>query len=198
MKRFAIAALMMGFAIVSPAMAKEHRGGHPTAHMSRPSAHMARRPSMHIGAHRPVAAHHRSFHVSSHRASHHRPRYHHGRYHAHHATHHATRHEVRHAVRHAEHKALHRYAKVRRFIHASRRFHVGAYRRPNGWYAHRWVIGDRLPRGWFARDYWLSDWAIYGLWAPIDGLIWVRVGPDAMLVDPVTGEVIAVDYGLFF
>jgi Ni/Co efflux regulator RcnB len=200
MKRFAIAALLLGFAVISPAAAKEHRGGgsHPTSHMSRPTPHMGHRPTMRSRAYRPAASHHRSFHISSHRAAHHRPTYHSPRHRAHHTVHHAARHEVRHAVRHAEHKALHRYAKVRRSMHARHRFHAGAYRRPNGWYTHRWVIGERLPRGWFARDYWLTDWAIYGLWAPIDGLIWVRVGPDAMLIDPATGEVVAVDYGLFY
>jgi Ni/Co efflux regulator RcnB len=60
------------------------------------------------------------------------------------------------------------------------------------------VIGNRLPRGWFVRDYWLTDWAIYGLWAPVDGLVWVRVGPDAMLIDPDTGEVVGVEYAAFF
>ena len=79
-----------------------------------------------------------------------------------------------------------------------RRFHAGVYRRPGGWYAHHWTIGERLPRGWFARDYWINDWAIYGLWAPVDGLIWVRVGPDATLVDPASGAVVGVEYGLFF
>jgi Ni/Co efflux regulator RcnB len=200
MKRFAIAALALGLAIVAPAVAKEHGGGgrHPTAHMSRPSAHMNRRPSMHVRAHRPAASHRRSFRASSHRTWHHRPSYHHGRHTAHRAAHHATRHEIRHVVRHAERHAVQRYAKVRRSMHAQHRFHVGAYRRPHGWYAHHWVIGNRLPSAWFARDYWLTDWALYGLWAPIDGLIWVRVGPDAMLIDPATGEIVAVDYDLFF
>jgi Ni/Co efflux regulator RcnB len=101
-------------------------------------------------------------------------------------------------MRHADHRAVQRYAKVRRAVHAQHRFHAGAYRRPGGWYAHHWAIGERLPRAWFVRDYWISDWAIYGLWAPIDGLIWVRVGPDAMLVDPLTGEIVAVDYDIFF
>jgi Ni/Co efflux regulator RcnB len=87
---------------------------------------------------------------------------------------------------------------MRRAVHARHRFHVGVYRRPHGWYSHHWAIGNRLPRGWFARDYWITDWALYGLWAPIDGLVWVRVGPDAMLIDPDTGEVVGVEYGVFW
>jgi len=111
----------------------------------------------------------------------------------HRAAHHAVRHAAHHpAAAHA------RFAKVRRAIRAHRRFHAGIYRRPRGWYAHHWRIGERLPRAWFVRDYWIGDWAIYGLWAPIDGLIWVRVGADAVLIDPVTGEVIGVEYAVFW
>lgn len=54
-----------------------------------------------------------------------------------------------------------------------------------------------MPRPWFARDYWITDWAIYGLWAPIDGLIWVRIGNDAVLIDPVTAEIVGIEYSLF-
>jgi Ni/Co efflux regulator RcnB len=91
-----------------------------------------------------------------------------------------------------------RFAHLRRSVRARHRFHVGVYRRPHGWYSHHWVIGNRLPRAWFARDYWITDWALYGLWAPINGLVWVRNGPDAMLIDPVTGEVVGVEYGIFW
>jgi Ni/Co efflux regulator RcnB len=105
---------------------------------------------------------------------------------------------MHHAAHHAAANNRDRFSHVRRAVHAARRFHAGAYRQPHGWYSHHWAIGERLPRGWFARDYWINDWAIYGLWAPVDGLIWVRVGPDAMLVDPVTGAIVAVDYGLFW
>lgn len=106
----------------------------------------------------------------------------------HHAAHHA-------AVMHRAHA---RFAKARRVVHARHRFHAGRYHRPHGWFAHHWRLGARLPRAWFGRSYWLTDWAIYGLWAPVDGLVWVRVGPDAMLIDPITGEIVAIEYGLFW
>ncbi len=57
--------------------------------------------------------------------------------------------------------------KVRANITAPRKFHAArAYVRPQGWYAHRWVFGETLPRVFFASDYWLTDYATYGLIAP--------------------------------
>ena len=93
---------------------------------------------------------------------------------------------------------MRRYRNLRRAVRATHRFHAGAYRRPAGWYSHHWTVGARLPRAWFARNYWITDFGIYGLIAPPDGLVWVRVGPDAMLIDPDTGEVIQVEYNLFW
>ena len=48
------------------------------------------------------------------------------------------------------------------------------------------------------RDYWISDFALYGLMEPWPGYEWIRVGDDALLVDIETGEVIRVEYGLFY
>jgi Ni/Co efflux regulator RcnB len=88
--------------------------------------------------------------------------------------------------------------KVRANITAPRRFHPArAYMRPTGWYAHRWTYGERLPRAFFAPDYFLLDFAAYGLLAPWEGYQWVRYGDDALLIDIDTGEVIRVEYDLF-
>jgi len=88
--------------------------------------------------------------------------------------------------------------KVRANITAPRRFHaVKVYVRPTGWYAHRWTYGERLPRAFFAPEYFLLDFAAYGLLAPWDGYQWVRYGDDALLIDVDTGEVIRVEYDLF-
>jgi Ni/Co efflux regulator RcnB len=192
MNRLLIWVLAAGLSAAVPALAANHPrggGGHPAAHSaarmhtSRPAAHFSRhRPSAHRAVHRTV---HHAVRHSSRRVV---------RRAVHHAVHHAARHASHAAVAHKNG----RYAKVRRSVRAMRQFHAGAYRRPADWYAHHWAIGERLPRGWFARDYWLGDWAIYGLWAPVDGLIWVRVGPDAMLVDPASGAVVGVEYSLFF
>jgi Ni/Co efflux regulator RcnB len=89
--------------------------------------------------------------------------------------------------------------KVRANIQAPRRFHITvAYRQPAGFYVHRWTFGERLPVAFYAQDYWLSDFALYGLMAPWAGYEWVRVGDDALLVDVETGEVVRVEYGLFY
>ena len=97
-------------------------------------------------------------------------------------------------VRHASPK----FAKFHRVVRAPKRFHIGVYRRPHGWFSHHWRFGERLPRAWFARNYWIGDWGLYGLWAPYDGLVWVRVGPDAFLIDQYTGEVVSIEYGIFW
>ena len=89
--------------------------------------------------------------------------------------------------------------KVRANITAPRKFHAArAYVRPAGWYEHRWTYGERLPRNFFASDFWITDFGVYGLIAPWDGYEWVRYGDDALLIDVDTGEVIRVEYGLFY
>jgi Ni/Co efflux regulator RcnB len=60
------------------------------------------------------------------------------------------------------------------------------------------VFGERLPVTFYVRDYWIADFALYGLIEPWPGYEWIRVGDDAVLVDIETGEVIRVEYGLFY
>ncbi len=82
-------------------------------------------------------------------------------------------------------------------FNAARRFRAPAYRRPPGFYSHRWGWGEFLPRAFWARDYWLIDFGLYGLPPPPFGAIWVRVGDDALLIDQYSGEIIEVEYGIF-
>jgi Ni/Co efflux regulator RcnB len=90
------------------------------------------------------------------------------------------------------------YRNYHRNFRAERRFRAPAYRRPPGWYAHRWSWGETLPFAFWSRDYWLMDFGIYNLPAPPFGAVWVRVGDDALLIDRDTGEIIEVDYGVFY
>jgi Ni/Co efflux regulator RcnB len=121
------------------------------------------------------------------------------RHEGHRVVHRAAKRRVRHEVHRAHAAAANSpFARVRKEVHAKRRLHAGQYRSPPGWFSHRWVLGERLPRPWFVRDYWIMDWQIYGLWAPIDGLIWVRVGNDALLIDPDSGEVVGIEYDVFW
>ena len=70
-----------------------------------------------------------------------------------------------------------------RDFRASHRFQVSSYRRPAGWYTHRWAFGEFLPAAFWARDYWLVDFAEYDLPPPPYGAVWVRVDRDALLID---------------
>lgn len=89
--------------------------------------------------------------------------------------------------------------KVRANIKAPHRFHPAkAYVRPAGWYAHKWVYGEHLPRAFFAPEYFILDFAAYGLLEPWPGYEWVRYGDDALLIDIETGEVIRVEYDVFY
>lgn len=99
---------------------------------------------------------------------------------------------------HAPARAAVNYHSYRRNFSAPHRYHFGVYRRPSGWYAHRWVYGERVPRGWYGRDYWIGNYVSFGLIGPPDGYQWVRVGDDALLVDVDTGEVLQVEYGVFY
>jgi Ni/Co efflux regulator RcnB len=89
-------------------------------------------------------------------------------------------------------------AALRGNVQSSRRFQAGAYRPPQGYQQRHWGYGDRLPRAYYARNYWLTNFLLYGLLSPPPGLVWVRVGPDALLVDEYSGEVVRVQYGVFY
>lgn len=83
-------------------------------------------------------------------------------------------------------------------VQAQHQYHNGNYNQPQGYQARRWSYGERLPHAYFARDYWLTDYLDFGLFAPPDGLVWVRVGNDALLVDEISGDVVQVHYGVFY
>ena len=87
--------------------------------------------------------------------------------------------------------------KFRIAVTATHHFHAGEYRSPPGYAYRRYNIGERLEPTFYARDYWLTDYATYDLMAPPDGYVWVRFGPDAILIDQDTGEVVQVQYGIF-
>jgi Ni/Co efflux regulator RcnB len=85
-----------------------------------------------------------------------------------------------------------------RSFNAPRRFQAPAYRRPNGWYGHRWSFGEFLPSLFWAPNYWLNDYYRYGLPQPPYGTVWVRDGYDALLIDRYSGEIITVEYNVFY
>lgn len=92
------------------------------------------------------------------------------------------------------------YSQYHRSFNATQRYHYRgpSYRRPSGWYARRWTFGDFLPSLFWSSSYWINDFGYYGLMAPPPGTVWIRDGDDAILIDRYTGEVIQVEYGLFY
>jgi Ni/Co efflux regulator RcnB len=90
------------------------------------------------------------------------------------------------------------YRNYHQNFRAAQRFRAPPYRRPPGYFARRWSWGQILPAPYWTRDYWLTDFYAYDLPPPPYGAIWVRVGDDALLIDQYTGEIIEVDYGVFY
>ena len=90
------------------------------------------------------------------------------------------------------------FASFQRNFTAPHRFHAAAYRRPRGWYSHHWVFGEILPALFWTQDYWLDDYMDFGLEPPPPGTVWVRDGYDALLIDRYSGEIIQVDYNVFY
>ena len=78
-----------------------------------------------------------------------------------------------------------------------RNFDSGRYRRPHGWYAHRWRRGDRLPLAWRGPAYVIPDYGYYRLRPPPPGYYWVRVDDNAVLAVIGTGIVVDVAYNIF-
>jgi Ni/Co efflux regulator RcnB len=79
-----------------------------------------------------------------------------------------------------------------RFTYHGREFaarHAEAYRWPHGYAYHRYWAGRRLPRAFWRRDYYVYDYADFGIDAPPPGYQWVRYGPDLLLISVATGEV---------
>lgn len=81
---------------------------------------------------------------------------------------------------------------------ADRRFRGPAYRRPPGWYYQRWSFGQILPALFWAQQYWLNDYMAYDLPPPPPGAVWVRYGNDALLIDRYSGEIITIQYDVFY
>lgn len=88
---------------------------------------------------------------------------------------------------------------TRKVFRAPQRFHIARpWIAPRGFVYRRFALGERIPTVLLAADFFLSDYATYGLEYPPPGYVWVRDGGDAVLVDQSTGEVIQVEYDVFY
>jgi Ni/Co efflux regulator RcnB len=90
------------------------------------------------------------------------------------------------------------WQQYRRNYNSPRRFHVGVYHGPRGYNYRRYSYGQHLPSAYYARPFWLLNAIAYGLFSPPPGLIWVRYGDDALLIDQYTGEIVQVRYDVFY
>jgi hypothetical protein len=61
----------------------------------------------------------------------------------------------------------------------------------------RYGIGTYLPLAFIVSGYVIADWIAYGLAPPLPGDEWVRYGPDLLLVDPNTGQIVDAAYSAF-
>jgi len=77
-------------------------------------------------------------------------------------------------------------------------FRAAPFYYPGGWGYRRWGVGQILPGLFLSQSYFIGNWGAYGLGPPPPGLQWVRYGPDALLVNVYTGQVVDTVYGVFW
>jgi hypothetical protein len=78
------------------------------------------------------------------------------------------------------------------------RVHINPFIYPPGWAYREWAVGALLPPLFLTPDYYYPEWAQLGLEPPPPGAQWVRYGPDLLLVDINSGQVLDVAYGVFY
>jgi Nickel/cobalt transporter regulator len=88
------------------------------------------------------------------------------------------------------------------FVFRGRPFHPIPFARPwvypAGWAYRRWVVGAILPPLFLTPDYYYTDYSALGFPPPDPGFQWVQYGPDLLLVNVATGQVVDVAYGVFY
>jgi Ni/Co efflux regulator RcnB len=73
-----------------------------------------------------------------------------------------------------------------------------SYSYPSGWGYRRWDSGQSLPLLFLTSRYFFSDYGRYGFGPPPSHYVWVRYGPDLLLVNRRTGRIRQVIYGAFY
>ncbi len=82
--------------------------------------------------------------------------------------------------------------------HMINQVHLAPFIYPPGWAYRQWTVGAVLPPFFLVPAYYYADWAALGLAPPQPGYQWVRYGPDLLLVDTTTGQVVDVAYGVLY
>ena len=75
---------------------------------------------------------------------------------------------------------------------------IGRHSIPHGYHYRRWHIGLMPPHIFLSNYYYFNDWATLGFGPPPPGYVWVRYGPDLLLVNRYTGRIRDVVYGVFY
>lgn len=78
------------------------------------------------------------------------------------------------------------------------RLRAPIYHYPHGYAYRHWAVGGILPHLFLSNLYYWTNWAALGLGPPPPGYVWVRYGPDLLLVDRYTGRIADVIYGAFY
>lgn len=78
------------------------------------------------------------------------------------------------------------------------RIRATAFRYPRGYSYRRWAIGAILPHLFLSNYYYWNNYGALGLGAPPPGYVWVRYGPDLLLVNRYNGRIADVIYGAFY
>jgi Ni/Co efflux regulator RcnB len=78
------------------------------------------------------------------------------------------------------------------------RIRASAFHYPRGYRYRRWSAGTVLPHLFLTTAYFFNDWGALGLGPPPPGYVWIRYGPDLLLVNRYSGRVADVIYGAFY
>jgi len=89
------------------------------------------------------------------------------------------------------------YGNFRKTVTSTKRYHAAAFEAPSGFTYRRFSVGQHVPDALLSDSVQLNNYQDYALVTPPSGLVWIRDGQDALLVDGRTGEVIQADYDLF-
>ncbi len=73
----------------------------------------------------------------------------------------------------------------------------GPWAWPPGYGYRRFYVGGILPAIFLGSAYIYANYAALGLAPPSPGFVWVRYGPDLVLVNQATGQIVNVAYGAF-
>lgn len=79
-----------------------------------------------------------------------------------------------------------------------RRVQAPAFRYPRGYGYRRWGIGLVLPSLFLSNSYFYNNWSAVGAYPPPPGYVWVRYGPDLLLVSRRSGRIRDAMYGVFY